>query len=131
MNKRILLINGITAYPVITRVLNQEGYRVEAVGDFESGLKRLKRRSYDIIIARDSPGAESWQLCEKIRAITTAPLIVINSNATTETCARAIDAGADFFLRKPFGALELLARVRCLLQRAPVYQPLPAGLHLR
>ena len=131
MNKRILLISSITAYPVISRVLTLEGYCVETVGDLESGLQRLKRRSYDIIIVRDSPGAESWQLCEKIRAITTAPLIVINSNATAEACARAIDAGADFFLRKPFGALELLARVNCLLQRSSFFQPLPVGLYLR
>ena len=131
MNKRILLINSITAYPVISRVLTQEGYRVEAVSDLESGLQRLKRQSYDIVIVRDIPGAESWQLCEKIRAITTAPLIVINSNATAETCARAIDAGADFFMRKPFGVLEMLARVRYLLQRTSFFQPLPVGLYLR
>ncbi len=130
MNKRILLIDGITAYPIIYSVLTREGYRVEDVDDHESGLQRLKRRNYDVIIVRDNPGTESWQLCEKIRAITISPLIVINSNATTEACARAIDAGADFFMRKPFGTFELLARIQCLLQRAAFYHPLPVGLYL-
>lgn len=131
MKKRILLIDRITAYPVISRILTQEGFRVEAVGYAESGLRRLKVRNYDVIILRDPPGTESWLLCGRIRAMTTAPVIVINSGATTETCARTIDAGADFFLRKPFGALELLARIKCLLLRTSPYQPLTAGPSFR
>jgi CheY-like chemotaxis protein len=127
MNERVLLIDRITAYPVISRMLTQKGFRVEAVGYPESGLQRLKMRNYDIIIVRDPPGTESWRLCGRIRAMTTAPLIVINSGANTETCARTIDIGADFFLRKPFGALELLARIKCLLLRTSAYQPLTVG----
>jgi two-component system OmpR family response regulator len=127
MSKRVLFINSNMAHPIIPKILSGEGYRVDAVHDFEVGLQRLCMQTYDIIIVRESPGAESWPLCKKIRAITTTPLIVINSNASTENCVRAIEAGADFFIRKPFGASELLARVHCLLQRNSLYQPVSTG----
>jgi len=123
MTKRALFISSINAYPVIPEYLAAEGYRVDASGDLETGLRLLAGPPYDIIIVRDEAGAESWRVCQRIRALTTAPLIVINNHASTETCVRAIDAGADFFMRKPFGASELLARVRCLLQRNSPYQP--------
>ena len=127
MNEKILLIDRITAYPVISRMLIQEGFRVEAVGFSESGLQRIKTRNYDVIIVRDPPGTDSWRLCGRIRNMTTTPIIVINSGATTETCAKTIDAGADFFLRKPIGVLELLARIKCLLLRTSTYQPVTVG----
>jgi DNA-binding response OmpR family regulator len=93
----------------------------------ETGLQRLDAQAYDVIIFRESPLAESWLLCEKIRRLTTTPLIVISSNASTETCVKAINAGADYFMRKPFGPLELLARVNSLLQRTASRQPVPLG----
>jgi DNA-binding response OmpR family regulator len=123
MTKRALFINSIDAYPAIPEYLAAAGYRVDTSGDLDTGLHLMAGWQYDIIIVRDEAGAESWRLCERIRALTTAPLIVINNRASTETCVRAIDAGADFFMRKPFGASELLARVRCLLQRNSPYQP--------
>jgi len=59
--------------------------------------------------------------------MTITPIIVISPNASTETCVKAINAGADYFMRKPFGPLELLARIRSLLQRVPLRQLVPIG----
>jgi DNA-binding response OmpR family regulator len=63
------------------------------------------------------PQAESWQFCRAVRQVSNVPLIVISNNASTEVCVKAINAGADFFLRKQTGPQELIARIRALLYR--------------
>ncbi len=129
MSKKVLFLNNTYSHPTISELLFREGYRVDVVRDFDAGLQQLDVRDYDVIIVQESPEAEIWQLCEKIRHLSAIPLIVISTHASTETCVKAINAGADFFMRKPFGSLELIARVQSLLQRTPALsQSVPIGL---
>jgi DNA-binding response OmpR family regulator len=77
---------------------------------------------------QQSPQAENWSFCRDIKNVTDTPLIVISNRATARDCVKAINAGADFFMRKPFGPLEFSARIHSLLQRnIPVRQALPIG----
>lgn len=121
------MINNIISRPGIPELLISEGYQVDAVRDADAGLWQLDNRLYDIVIVLESPIVESWQLCARIRNRAGLPLIVISPRASTETCVRAIDAGADYFMRKPFGPLEFLARVKSLLQHTPVRQSAAAS----
>ena len=112
--------------PMLAALLSSAGYRVDVVYNGDDGLRQLELIPYDIIIVKESPLMESWNLCMRIRDLSsTIPLIVISSDASTETCVKTINAGADYFMRKPFGPLELLARIRSLLQRAPLPQSVP------
>ncbi|OGN99696.1 MAG: hypothetical protein A2Y90_04825 [Chloroflexi bacterium RBG_13_52_12] len=123
MAKKVLFINNLSPASVFPELLADAGYEVYEAFDSETGLRRLDAQSYDLILLLESATVESWVLCEKIRSLTPAPLIVISSNASMETCVKAINAGADFFMRKPFGALELLARINVLFQRSAYRQP--------
>lgn len=109
------------------RLLVKEGYQVDVVHNPDAGLRQLDAQAHDIIIVEASPEAESWHLCEKIRRLSGMPLIVISLKASASSCVRAINAGADYFLRKPFGPLEFLARVQSLIQRASPRQSVPVG----
>jgi DNA-binding response OmpR family regulator len=125
MVKRVLFINHVSPASVIPELLVGAGYEVYEAFDSDAGLNRQLFQSYDLVILLDSAAAESWVLCGKIRRLTTSPFIVIGSGASAETCVKAINSGADFFIRKPFGPLELLARINALLQRVPALQPVP------
>lgn len=127
MDKKALLFNNTLAHPLVAGLLTRTGFGVDLAPDFETGLRQLEIQAYDIAVVLESHGSESWQLCQKIRSLTTIPLIVISTNASPDTCTRAIDAGADYFMRKPFGPLEFLARVNCLLQRSSLRQAVPVG----
>jgi DNA-binding response OmpR family regulator len=118
MHKKILFINNAGPASVISDLLVFNGYEIDVAYDSASGLQLLDKRSYNLVIVMENPVAESWRLCENIRRLTNVPLIVISANASTETCVKAINAGADYFLRKPFGPQELLARLDSLFQRA-------------
>lgn len=118
MMKHVLVIDNRKIPTFVPRLLTIAGFTVDIAHGCENGLQLLDEGNFDLIITIESPDAESWLSCQKIRCQTAKPLIVISTNASTETCVQAINAGADFFLRKPFGALELLARVNALFQRS-------------
>jgi DNA-binding response OmpR family regulator len=133
MVKNVLFLNRSSRRTVCLDILKKNSFRVDTVHDSTAAIQKLERQDYDIVILQEAPLAESWQFCRDVRHISTLPLIVISNNASTEVCVRAINAGADFFLRKPFSPLELLARIRALLYRSALqagYQsrrPVPAG----
>lgn len=106
-------------------VITQEGYKLNIVSREEADLCRLVIEEYDIIIIQAGLETEDWELCEQIKKFSCLPLIVISTRASIDTCAQAIDAGADYFMRKPFGPLELNARIKALLQRKSVKSPVP------
>ena len=103
-----------------------EGYDIDTVHDTDVGLQQLATRVYDVVIIKASPDTESWRLCEEIRSLSGIPLIVISTNASANACVKAINAGADYFLRKPFGPMEFKARVESLLQRTIPQPSAPA-----
>jgi DNA-binding response OmpR family regulator len=127
MGREVLFINNTPVDSLIPEPLSETGWRVDVVHDAETGLRLLDGRAYDLAIVLESPDAESWRLCQKIRNLTSIPLIVISASASTDTCVRAINAGADYFMRKPFGPLEFSARVSSLLQRTSARLPLPVS----
>lgn len=122
MNKRILFINNYTATSTIPELIAGAGYRVDITLNPEAASHELETRKYDLAVLLENPYAPSWLTCEKIRRSTSIPLIVISYEASTETCVKAINTGADYFIRKPFGPLELYARINSLLSRVPSNQ---------
>jgi two-component system OmpR family response regulator len=117
MGKKALFIKSTAAYPELAGLLGEVGFETDITEDVGTGLIRLELESYDIAVVTESHSPESWQLCQSIKSRAAVPLIVINAGVSPEAAARAIYAGADFFMRKSFGPREFLARVNCLLQR--------------
>jgi two-component system, OmpR family, response regulator len=125
MLKKVLFINRTNPASVIPELLTGAGHEVMAVNNAGAGLDHLESRPYDMVILMENAAAESWKLCAEIRRRTASPFIIISSGAGAEACVKAISSGADFFMRKPFGPMELIARVNALFQRATTLQPIP------
>jgi two-component system, OmpR family, response regulator len=124
MNNKILFINDYTATSTVPDIASQAGYSVDTALKLETALGKPDMPDYDLIILMASPYAQSWLACENIRQATGRPLIVISTYASPETCVKAINAGADYFMRMPFGPMELVARINSLFQRVAYHQPM-------
>ena len=79
-----------------------------------------------IVLDLSLPDRDGLELCRDLRAFTKAPILVLSARHTEQEKAALLDAGADDYLTKPFGTLELQARVRALLRRAAAAEPLAA-----
>lgn len=117
MAKNILVIANSYLPSASSGILTREGYKVDMINNTEANLKRVNNRDYDIIILQAGRETSEWQLCEQIRKFSGMPLIVISTHTSVDMSIKAIDAGADYFIKRPFGPMELSARIRSLLQR--------------
>lgn len=99
--------------------LELEGYKVVAAADGEEGVKIIKDSKPDLIILDVMmPKKDGYHVCREIRkeGIST-PLILLTAKSQEVDKVLGLDLGADDYLAKPFGMLELIARVKALLRR--------------
>jgi two-component system KDP operon response regulator KdpE len=92
------------------------------VGEAESGqaaLDALAQRAFDLIILDlVLPDLDGVEVCHSLRRWSRLPVIVLSAHGEEEMKIRALGAGADDFVTKPFAAPELLARIGSALRRA-------------
>jgi two-component system OmpR family response regulator len=99
--------------------LRQDGFRVRTVGDGLRALDLGRSRSFDVLVVDLLlPGLGGLDLCARLRAdgIDT-PVLVLTARTAERDQLRALGAGADDFLTKPFSYRVLLARLHALLRR--------------
>jgi DNA-binding response OmpR family regulator len=102
----------------ISRILQLNGFFVVSCSDGETALHLFNDLSPAMLIADvRMPRLDGLELCQKIREVSDAPILILTAVADEGIAARALDAGADDYIRKPFGATEFLARVRAALRR--------------
>lgn len=99
--------------------LELEGFEVVTAADGEEGIKLVNDRKPDIIIMDVMmPRKDGLQTCRELRtAGISTPLILLTARSSEVDKVLGLDLGADDYLAKPFGMLELLARVKALLRR--------------
>jgi two-component system KDP operon response regulator KdpE len=98
--------------------LESEGHEVHEAADLRRGLSEAGTRRPDLMVLDlGLPDGDGIDLIRDLRGWSTAPVIVLSARSAETHKIEALDAGADDYLVKPFGAGELLARVRAQLRR--------------
>jgi hypothetical protein len=99
--------------------LELEGFKVLTAADGEEGVTLINQQKPDLIIMDVMmPRKDGLQACREIRmAGVSAPLILLTARSSEVDKVLGLDLGADDYLAKPFGMLELIARVKALLRR--------------
>jgi two-component system, OmpR family, KDP operon response regulator KdpE len=108
--------------PQITRVLRSSlaanGYEVETAANGVAALEKMADWSPDMVITDLSmPQMDGIELCSEIRSRSNIPILVLSVREQEASKVRALDAGADDYITKPFSIQEFLARVRAQLRR--------------
>ena len=101
--------------------LQAEGHAVHEAATLQRGLIEAGTRRPDLLVLDlGLPDGDGVSLIRELRSWSAAPVIVLSARSGEADKIRALDAGADDYLVKPFGAGELLARVRAQLRRRPL-----------
>jgi len=120
MSARILVVDDEPEIRnSLRRILTGHGYEVDLAADGEKAIERARAWRPDVILLDLAmPRMGGLTACQRIREFCQAPIIVLSVMGEEQDKVRVLDAGADDYVTKPFGAEELLARVRAGLRRA-------------
>jgi two-component system OmpR family response regulator/two-component system alkaline phosphatase synthesis response regulator PhoP len=107
-----------TILRVLKRILEPEGYEVILASDGSSALALLDERKPDLVILDIMmPGLDGFQVLDSIRQGLNIPVIMLTARCEEELLVKAMEIGADDYVRKPFSAAVLLARIGAKLRR--------------
>ncbi len=99
--------------------LEAEGFRVTRVENGPAALAAFTaEQPHAAILDIMMPGMDGFQLCRAMRQISDLPILMLSARDSEADKVRALGLGADDYLTKPFGAMELVARIKALLRRA-------------
>jgi two-component system KDP operon response regulator KdpE len=100
-------------------ILERSGYEVDVARDGAAGSRALAGGTYDVVLLDIGlPFVDGWRVLGELEPGQLPYVIVISARGEERDKVRALDLGADDYLAKPFGADELLARIRAVLRRA-------------
>jgi len=129
--KRVLVVedNADLAYGLRNN-LEIEGYKVDVAGDGTRGLALARTAGPDLIILDLMlPGMDGFRVLRALRDEgRRLPILVLTARGEEGDKVRGLRLGADDYVTKPFGVLELLARVEALFRRAGAAAMVPATL---
>ncbi|NMH98866.1 response regulator [Pseudonocardia sp. K10HN5] len=99
--------------------LTAHGYHVLVAADGAAALRVAADGHPDVVVLDlGLPDLDGIDVIEGLRGWTAVPIIVLSARTDSSDKVRALDAGADDYVTKPFGMAELLARLRAAVRRA-------------
>jgi DNA-binding response OmpR family regulator len=102
----------------ILRALAEKGHAASSAPDGMTGLQAAVHDAPDLVLLDlGLPDIDGYEVLRMLRAVSTVPVIVATARDDEAEIVRALDAGADDYLVKPFGAAQLDARIRAVLRR--------------
>lgn len=120
MPPKLLIVDDDDALRLLLQsTLPREGYQVLAAGSGLDALRLLFSEQPDLVLLDVMmPGMDGWEVLERIREVSTVPVIMLTAVDGVPARVRGLAGGADDYVVKPFHRDELVARVEALLRRA-------------
>lgn len=119
--KKILVVDDeAQIIRVLRHIINAHQYAVRTAEDGESALEVFREWQPDLVLTDlQMPNVDGLTLCRNIRSVSDVPIIILSVRDEEKSIVEALDAGADDYITKPFGANELMARLRSAFRRVP------------
>src|SRR5215208_857069 len=106
---------------LLSLLFKKAGAQIFTACDGLEGISKLFTCNPDLIILDVMmPGANGFEVCQRIRQVSNAPIIMLTAHNHEREMLRGLESGADDFLTKPFNPDVLLARAKTVLRRGAI-----------
>jgi len=124
---RILVVDDeLSIIKFLRANLETKGYEVLAAMDGAEALQTFEMDLPDLVILDIMmPKTDGLEVCRRLREWSQVPIIMLSARGNESDKVKCLDLGADDYITKPFGASELIARVRAVLRRTEAAATIP------
>ncbi len=105
-------LNGINV-----STLSEKGFKLATYSDPLEVLAMLSELKPDLIILGEGLPVDSFEICYQLRQVVDVPILMMGTVPRATGWVKAVKSGADSYLEKPVGCLELVARMKAILRR--------------
>ena len=104
----------------LAKGLNESGYSTAIARNGIEALSSLQQQKFDLALLDVMlPDLDGWQVLQTLRTFSQIPVLMLTARDHVLDRVKGLELGADDYLSKPFSYIELLARIKSLLRRAP------------
>ncbi|HET9672637.1 MAG TPA: response regulator transcription factor [Actinomycetota bacterium] len=120
MSVRVLIVDDeAVVRDVLSRYLEEEGFRVETAADGESALDLAARSAPDVVVLDLMlPRIDGLEVLRRVRERRDVPVVLLTAKGEEVDRVVGLEVGADDYVAKPFSPREVVARVRAVLRRS-------------
>ena len=124
---RILVVDDeLSIIKFLRANLEANGYEVLTTMDGVEALQTFEMELPDLVILDIMmPKMDGFEVCRRLREWSQTPIIMLSARGDVSDKVKCLDLGADDYITKPFGASELIARVRAVLRRTGAATTIP------
>lgn len=114
----LLVEDDATIRTSLSKALHERGHAVASAGTAMGGLNQVVAQNPDIVVLDIGlPDLDGREMLRMLRAVSQVPVVVATARGAEDEIVAVLDAGADDYVVKPFGAGQLDARIRAVLRR--------------
>ena len=119
MARKVLIVEDDSNIAELLHLyLEKEGFETAVAGDGGKGVELFRSFHPELVLLDIMlPVMDGWSVLKKIRETAKTPVIMLTAKSTEYDKVVGLDGGADDYVAKPFGMMELLSRIRALLRR--------------
>lgn len=129
---QVLIVDDDPHHRALEReILDSQRYVVTEAVSGPEALEHLRKRAFDVVLLdKRMPGMDGDEVCRRIRGelgLDLLPILMVTGNGDLDNLTLSLSVGASDFVRKPYEAAELLARVDCAAHRNRVTSQLDSA----
>mgnify|MGYP001329471297 CR=1 FL=1 len=124
-NEKIMIVDDdVNICELLRLYLEKEGFTTVLLNNGQDAVESFNSVKPDLVLLDIMlPGLDGWQVCRKIRSVSSTPVIMLTAKGETFDKVLGLELGADDYIVKPFDTKEVLARIKAVLRRVSTQTP--------
>lgn len=124
-NEKIMIVDDdVNICELLRLYLEKEGFTTVILNNGQDAVESFNSVKPDLVLLDIMlPGLDGWQVCRKIRSVSSTPVIMLTAKGETFDKVLGLELGADDYIVKPFDTKEVLARIKAVLRRVSTQAP--------